>query len=464
MTTNSEASHSAGDRPSVHVLRLGVIQNGNIIEERLLRRAGKVTVGSSPRNTIVVPGAALPARSTVFEVNRRGRPTLNLDAVEQGRLSVDGRLETLETLRGAGSRALPLDRDSRGKLQLGEVTLLFQLVQAPPMAPRAKLPPSVRGGVVAEMNWIMAASFIGVALVQAAFVIYLRTLDPPPSDLGQLEALAGAEWEINPYFKPPLDPAKLAQEGEAAINKVPKPEQPKPADKTPATRRPGRGKARPCGPACKKRRLALIRRQIMHTGVIALLTHKGKGPGSTVSDLIGRGKPSTSTDKAFAKVGGLTVASSGSSLTTRDGPRGPRGPVDIDSLDGRVSGPDSVKTGGDGPRERVPQAVVTPDRKRIVCILPVDQVARTIRRGMPAVRSCYQRALKRDRGLAGKLTMRLSVNTMGKVVGVEFDADTLSDPLVNRCITGYARRWRFPQSGQGGSDVTVPLVLRAATR
>jgi hypothetical protein len=463
MKTNSEASRSESDHPSDHVLRLGVIQNGNIIEERLLRRAGKVTVGSSPRNTIVVPGAALPARSTIFEVDRQGRPTLQLDAVEQGRISVGGRLETLSGLRGAGRRVLSLDRDSRGKLQLGEVTLLFQLVQAPPEAPRAKLPPSVRGGVVTEMNWIMAASFIGVALVQAAFVIYLRTLDPPLSDLGQLKALAGADWEINPYFKPPLDPTKMAQEGEAAIKKVPKPEQTKPG-KTPATRRPGRTKAKPCGPACKKRRLALIKQQIMRSGVIALLTHKGKGPGSTAADLIGRGKPSTSTDKAFAKVGGLTVASRGSSLTTRDGSHGPRGPVDIDSLGGRISGPDSVQTGGGGPRERVPQAVVTPDRKRIVCILPMNQVAHTIRRGMPAVRTCYQRALKRDRGLAGKLTMRLSVDPMGKVTAVDFDSDTLSDPLVTRCITGYARRWRFPQSSDGGSDVTVPLVLRAATR
>jgi len=80
------------------------------------------------------------------------------------------------------------------------------------------------------------------------------------------------------------------------------------------------------------------------------------------------------------------------------------------------------------------------------------------------VRTCYQRALKRNRGLFGKLTLRLSVNTMGKVIEVGFDADSLSDPLVNRCITGYARRWRFPQSREGGSDVTVPLVLRAATR
>ena len=45
------------------ILRIGVIQAGKIIEERLIRKRDSVTIGASPRNTLVVPASTLPRSS-----------------------------------------------------------------------------------------------------------------------------------------------------------------------------------------------------------------------------------------------------------------------------------------------------------------------------------------------------------------------------------------------------------------
>ncbi len=49
------------------ILRVGVIQGGKIIEERLLRKRSDVTIGQEAKNTIVVPASNLPATFPVFE-------------------------------------------------------------------------------------------------------------------------------------------------------------------------------------------------------------------------------------------------------------------------------------------------------------------------------------------------------------------------------------------------------------
>ena len=50
------------------ILRIGVIQGGKIIEEKLIRRRTSVTVGTSSRNTIVLSAAKVPKSFPLFEL------------------------------------------------------------------------------------------------------------------------------------------------------------------------------------------------------------------------------------------------------------------------------------------------------------------------------------------------------------------------------------------------------------
>ncbi len=76
------------------------------------------------------------------------------------------------------------------------------------------------------------------------------------------------------------------------------------------------------------------------------------------------------------------------------------------------------------------------------------------------VRGCYERALARDATLAGELTVRLRVESDGRVSQTSLSGD---DALrgAGRCMEGVLRGLVFPAPTGGPATVTVPYVFRA---
>jgi TonB family protein len=455
--------------PQPKILRIGVIQAGKIIEERLIRQRDNVTIGASTRNTIVVPASTLPKSFTLFEI-QQGKYTMRFSDAMDGRVSVGNQVMSLEQVRqsnsaqakGGGVLGLPLTEASRGKVLIGEVTLLFQFVTPPPIQPRPQLPPSVRGGFFANMDWVLASSFVTLAVLHFGFLLYLRTMDFPRKI--DPDVIPDRFAEYIPEVKKPsvVDLTKLAKVGEKAAEKVA--EGPK---KGGGGKSAKRGPAKPCDAACQEARAAARRarlaEQVSKMGVLKLLGNTSKGAGAA-QNLLGSGDPGTDTSKAFQGVGGVTVAGrgggKGGGLRGKGGGGSGKG-VGIGDLGGRVGGPGEVGTGG-MVKEKVPKAIVKPSRAEIDGTMNGDAVARTIRLGMAAITSCYQRALKRNPKAAGKISVRLSINTMGAVTRVTVESDSLGDPTVNSCIQGYASRWRFPPPEGGAAEISVPFVFQAA--
>jgi len=474
MATSNDASTNAttkqADAPAeAKILRIGVIQAGKIVEERLVRRRGPVTIGVSARNTIVVPASSLPRSYTLFE-HSGDHYQLVYGETMDGRVSVGGQVQSLEQLRqGAGAQGkghglhrLALDESSRGKVVLGEVTLLFQFVAPPPFQPRPQLPPSVRGSILGQMDWLLAWSFLGTAAVTSAFVIYLHGMDTMRRVSADVIPDDFAEYV--PTLEQPrmasLDLSKLADVGEEKVEKV---EGASAGSKKP--RGPKR-EAPPCDEACQGAREAARRarlaEQVAQMGALKILGAKG-GSGSGMADLLHGGDPGTSADRAFRNIGGLTVAGRGGGGLRGKGDGGSGRAVGIGDLGGRVGGPGEVETGG-VVEEKVPKAVVKPagaiERDST---LEADAVARTIRLGMQAIKGCYQRALKRNPKLTGKIGIRMTISATGSVSNVEIETDTLGDSQVTSCIEGFARRWRFPPPDGGGTaEVAVPFVFQAS--
>ena len=55
------------------VLRIGIIQDGKIVQERLIKSGETVTVGESAKNTFVFPKTHLPqAEFAVFRASSKG--------------------------------------------------------------------------------------------------------------------------------------------------------------------------------------------------------------------------------------------------------------------------------------------------------------------------------------------------------------------------------------------------------
>src|SRR5262252_5763559 len=140
-----------GLAPKPKILRIGIIQGGRIVEERLVRKRESITIGQSAKNMFVVPSDALPRNWLLFEVSGNQYVAHFSDGMD-ARIAVGNEIISLAQLKQSGkiqkkgaSFELPLDDRSRGKITLADMTILFQFVTPPIPQPRPQLPASVRG-------------------------------------------------------------------------------------------------------------------------------------------------------------------------------------------------------------------------------------------------------------------------------------------------------------------------------
>ncbi|MBM4371293.1 MAG: hypothetical protein FJ098_06540, partial [Deltaproteobacteria bacterium] len=166
------------NEPARKVLRIGVVQGGRIVEERLLRRRDTVTVGQSPKNKFVLPSSNVPLTYTLVEA-RGGQYVLCFEKGMFGKVLVGGEVLDLKTIardklasRKDNRFFLPLNDESRGKIVIGDVTLLFQFVVPPPEVPRLQLPASAKGAWWRNVDQTFATVFLLSLLVQGGLEGY----------------------------------------------------------------------------------------------------------------------------------------------------------------------------------------------------------------------------------------------------------------------------------------------------
>src|SRR5688500_4335465 len=87
--------------PRPKILRIGVILGDKIVEERLVRERGPVSIGQSAKNTFSVPAAELPRTWPLFQLHN-GRYVLSVADSMDGRLSDGGEVQTLGQLKASG--------------------------------------------------------------------------------------------------------------------------------------------------------------------------------------------------------------------------------------------------------------------------------------------------------------------------------------------------------------------------
>lgn len=176
--------------PAPKILRVGIIQSGRIIEERLLRARHNVSVGQAARNTFVIPSPVLPRTYQLFQVTGDTYTVRFTDAMD-GRVSIGGKVHTFLQIKQSGRAAkrgpfwnLILEQGARGKVVLGDVTVLFQFVTAPPVRPKARLPASIRGSITSGMDWLYSVIFIGSAGIHLLLAIVFLVIDKPKNVSG----------------------------------------------------------------------------------------------------------------------------------------------------------------------------------------------------------------------------------------------------------------------------------------
>jgi hypothetical protein len=80
-----------------------------------------------------------------------------------------------------------------------------------------------------------------------------------------------------------------------------------------------------------------------------------------------------------------------------------------------------------------------------------------------SVRGCYERALRQNQMLQGKLMVAVKIGAQGNACGASLASDTLGDGAVASCVLQKFRSGTFPAPIGGCVDVQVPINFTPKT-
>jgi TonB family protein len=467
MATQTSPKPSASSKSAARILRLGVIQNGRIIEERLIRNRAPVSIGENPKNTFTLIGDSVPKSYTVFDV-RQDQYVLRFDKNMSGRLTVGSAGFDLQALRDSGKAkqegdvwAVAIDERSRGKISLGEITVLFQFVNAPPLRMAPSLPSHIRGGPVQFFlsNTGLQGAFLlclGMsALFQVASAWYLINRVPPPPRPSLADAVEQLVAILRDPIVPPEDidmPEEVADEGtsdevaEEEIEEEVEEERPEPQERPQETPPPQSGDA--------------VREQVREqvatgTAIGSLITGAGPGaalPGGGPID-VNAAMRDISGQVGQGTAGGIT---SNTGLGTNDGVGTGAERVGVVEQNGSSLTREAGSAGGE---EATGREVTVRARIRGADIqargsgtLDQDQLSSYLQRQQRRLQQCYERELARNPSISGRVQIQFTVDGSGSVTDARIPNSELPDSVDN-CILTEVRRWQ-PGRPEGGS-VTI---------
>lgn len=450
------------------VLRIGLIQGGKIVEERIIRKRETVTAGSSEKNHFVMSAEGLSARFEVFQLVGADY-ILNFTDKMSGRVGLPGGVQDLAQLRsGGGARnagthfQVKLNDNSRGKIVIGNTTLLFQFVAPPPVQPRPQLPAAARGGFVRSIDWLFTAFVVFTFMSTFGFIVYLENYDAP-IDQG-IAAVPDSIAKMIFDEPPPPEEEKPEEEVvEEAEAEEAEPEADPAPTKGPAEPAPS-SEERDKQVAEESARIAEEAAQQAEALIVGALSAEA---GGVLADVLAGGAVTGSAEDILSQAAGVGVAqsASGGELRTRSGGgdgsgqggglgslaraggadatsgRGEGGPV----AERRIRGETKLAKGGDigGTGEFDAAAVVNMIKIR-----------------MGAIKACYERSLRQNPTLAGKVTVEFTIVPAGTVTASKVAGNTTGEDAVAQCVLATIQSLRFKPGPEGGSVVySYPFVF-----
>ena len=91
--------------------------------------------------------------------------------------------------------------------------------------------------------------------------------------------------------------------------------------------------------------------------------------------------------------------------------------------------------------------------------LAPEAIQAVVRRDFGRFRTCYEKALPRNKTLAGTVTVSFVINPDGSVRDASDNASTLADPHVVQCVVEGFGRLMFPPPQGGFVTVVYPVVF-----
>lgn len=435
------------------VLRIGIIQDGKIVQERLIKAGETVTVGESEKSTFVFPPTALGQGSHPLFVAKGGGYELSFTEVMKGKISSSNGVVGLDKLRGGeevtkegDTWRLALTEQDRGKVTIDNVTVLFQFVPPPPPDAAKPLEAMDFRPKFFEDDDPIFFGFLGLWTALAAImVVWVMTSEPRESssleeipdrftklllDKPEKKDLPEVEEKFDENAKSEDAPAKEEASKEEAPKKEPKTREEKVED---------------------AQRKEQMKQDIMQKSLLLQMigTRGANNSGATVEDLFGDGDNMGKID--LNGVGGVEIATA-DNQHLREGSGTTTGDADI----GDLAKGDVGEAGVGSANVKIPTGSVDVGNAEVAEGDPA-KVKDVVNKYRGQVKYCYEQQLKANPSLEGRVEVEFTVGN-GRVMSASVFVNTTGDQALGDCILGKIKRWRFPAELE--TDVSYPFIFR----
>ncbi|MCB9591658.1 MAG: TonB family protein [Sandaracinaceae bacterium] len=464
------AMQAVANRPvGPKVLRIGLIQGDKIIEERIIRKRETVTVGSSEKNHFVVSAPGLSSRFELFQLVGNDY-VLNFTDQMRGRVGLAGGVKVLDELRSSGGARkangyyqVKLSDNSRGKVEIGGTTLLFQFVVPPPVQPRPQLPAAVVGGFIAGIDWLFTAFVMFSFMTHFGFIIYLENADWPVEP--GIATVPDRIAELIFNEPEPPQPEQEVEVSDEVTDEVAEEAAEEVADSTPSpspSRNEPSSSNSSSSSADDSARLAVEQAQAQ---VEQMLLGALGGADGAFQDVLAGGAVTGNAEDVMATAEGVGVATSAEGGTLRERGGGGRVGSATSGLGGLQArqGAQQQQTEGTQIVERVIRGRVNSgalEEESGSGVFDPNIVTRQIRARIRAIQTCYERELRNNPTLAGRVLVRFTIQPTGTVSGATATENSTGSPAVATCVVSTISRFRFNPGPEGGAvTFAYPFVF-----
>lgn len=440
------------------VLRIGLVQGGRVIEERIVKQRTTVTIGSNEKSMFVIPSQAVPPTFKLFELVGNDYHLNFLDNM-QGRVALATGITDIQSMRGqarkvGGAYQVKLTEEARGKVVVGDTTFLFQFVAPPPVQPRPQLPLAVKGGIASSIDWSLTiiAAFSFLLHFGVVGAMYSDWMDPVVGDDFNVAGLVDMMKSIPP---PPATETPVTETtATATATATSKDPTPKPAGGAGGQKNAGSGRSQSAGSVSDQKAAALAAQaDAMQMQMLAALNANSAVQGAlTRSDI-------PPVDLSGAAASGQGVAHGTGDLKVGGGGSPVQGGGGKGGLAGIGGGTKGEGPGTAGTERKVEGPKGDAAIGGTTATVPISDADRVVAGLRPRFRACYNTGLQSDPSMAGKVLISTKVGPNGEVESANVVQNTGLSPGVAQCIAGVVKRAQFSPPGGGGSTLQIPVTF-----
>jgi hypothetical protein len=433
----SEPSAPPGDLRAMPSLRVRVFWGHAMVGIHGFPFGRKVVAAAREEADVPIYGLALPAKRFSFASVRKGRWTVRVPpGLTAYRFEKSGWRPVNDASDG-NSEDSAIAMDPGEVVQMGDARHSIEVrVDRVPAVPRK----SIREQVDRQFGIPLSIfSTLGLAAMIAMPYFKQEQADFVPRHIAPVRALLKPPEKKKPEENKDEKKEKEKEKKEKKEEKAPPDPAKKAAVKTKAI------KAVEKTAVAVKAVESLLKATTKLTG--GPKGYGDKGMGFKVSPLIGK-PPIVQAGLGFgAGMGGFGAETKG-----------------IGSMRGMGGGGGigSFATGSVG-KGKVAGAVISANVRKAEVRGQLDRelIAKVINEHMGEIRGCYERALLKEAGLAGKLVLEWTIETNGIVSEVRVKTATLRGPDVPNCIIGGLKGWSFPKPKGGNVVVSYPFLFNS---